>query len=93
MPGIDLIRCPGHVPGMMCVILRLENNAIIIAGDAISVKQNLDDDLWNGYWNPVLARNSAKRLSSIASNLDGHLFFGHDPIWWEQIKLSPDCYD
>jgi len=94
LPGIDFICCPGHVPGMMCVILRFNTGrTIVIASDAISLKESLIDDLWEGFWNPVLAKNSAKRLDAFASANNAELFFGHDPDWWKTIKVSPEYYE
>lgn len=93
-PGFDLIRCPGHVPGMMCVILRLRNSGtLVIASDAISLKESLDLDRWEGFWNPTLARSSAQRLAAIAQAEAGTLFFGHDPDWWESVRVAPQYYD
>jgi len=94
IPGIELICAPGHVPGMMCVILRFEKGkTIVIASDAISLKESLEEDLWEGFWNPILAKNSAKRLASITAAENGELFFGHDPDWWKSIKISPKYYE
>ncbi len=92
--GIELIKCSGHVPGLTCVIIRLKNSGtIIIAGDAISIQECLIDDQWQASWNPKLARNSAKRLATIAKRESGQIFFGHDPEWWKTVKLSPQYYD
>lgn len=94
VPGMDLIRCPGHVPGMMGVVLRFNNCApIIIASDAISINDCLVQNNWQASWNSVLAGNSAKRLITLAKISDGQLFFGHDPEWWKTVRKSPDYYE
>ena len=50
LPGLDLIVCPGHVPGMMCVVLRLEKmGTIVIASDAVSLKESLVEERWDGF--------------------------------------------
>jgi len=94
VPGIDLIRCPGHVPGMMGVVLRFKNSApIIIASDAISIKDCIVQNNWQASWNPILARNSANRLISLTNIENGQLFFGHDPEWWKSVRKFPEYYD
>jgi N-acyl homoserine lactone hydrolase len=94
LPGIDLIRCPGHVPGMMCVILHLpQTGTLVIASDAISLKEHLEQGRWEAFWNPALARSSGKRLAAIAAAENGQIFYGHDPAWWRTINLAPDCYE
>ncbi len=94
IPGLDLICCPGHVPGMMCVVLRLEKSGtIVIASDAISIKEMLEEDRWEAFWNPTLARSSGRRLAAIAQAELGMLFFGHDPEWWKTVRVAPDYYE
>jgi N-acyl homoserine lactone hydrolase len=94
LPGLDLIRCPGHVPGMMCVVLRMvKTGTIVIASDAISIKEMLDDNNWETCSNPALARNSGKRLAAIAQAESGMLFYGHDPEWWKTVRVAPDYYE
>lgn len=93
LPGLEIIRCPGHVPGMHTVVVHLEDTGtIVLAGDAISLGENLSENRWDSYWNPSLAQTSARRMEAIANTQDGQLFFGHDPKWWKSVKRSPDCY-
>lgn len=94
IPGVELIRCPGHVPGLMAVLLRFEKSPpIVIAGDAISIRDCLTTNNWKACWDPFLAASSAKRLVSIANIESGQIFFGHDPDWWKTIKVSPEYYE
>jgi N-acyl homoserine lactone hydrolase len=94
LPGIELLVCPGHVPAMMSVVLRLEKSGtIVVASDAISLKEHLDEDRWEGYSNPILASSSARRLAAIAQAESGSIFFGHDPEWWKTVKIAPDFYE
>lgn len=93
IPGLEIIRCPGHVPGMQTIIVRLpDTGTIILAGDAISLREHLASDRWDGYWNPKLARTSARRIEAIVKAERGQVFYGHDPEWWNSIKQSPDFY-
>ncbi len=94
IPGVEMIKCSGHVPGLGCIIIRLENSGtIVIAGDAISIRENMDNDQWGASWDPILARNSAARLSAIAEKEFGQIFFGHDSEWWKTVKQAPQYYD
>ena len=93
IPGVDIIRSPGHVPGMQTVIVRLsQSGTIVLASDAISLKEHLVEDHWEGYWNPKLARSSALRMRTIASMENGNIFYGHDPDWWKSVRKSPEYY-
>lgn len=93
LPGLEIVRSPGHVPGMQTVILRLpDTGTIVLASDAISLAEHLAEDRWEGYGNPKQARASARRLEAIARMESGQIFFGHDPEWWQGARRSPDSY-
>jgi N-acyl homoserine lactone hydrolase len=93
VPGVDLIRAPGHVAGMQCVRVRLpETGTVVLAGDAIPTRENLEREDWGAQWHPLQARRSARRLAAIARAEGGQLFYGHDPAWWETVRHAPDFY-
>jgi hypothetical protein len=53
-PGVQVLRLPGHVDGFQAPVLRLpESGTMDIAGDAISLQENLARDNWGAFWNPV----------------------------------------
>ena len=92
-PGVQVVKAPGHVKGFQAPVIRLpDSGTMVIAGDAISMEENLKEDNWAGAWNPIKARVSAKRMAAIAKAEGGKILFGHDPEFWETLKLSPEYY-
>ncbi len=92
-PGVQLIKAPGHVKGFQAPVIRLPNSGtVVIAGDAISLEEKLREDNWEGTWNPVQSRASARRLAAIAQAEGGKIILGHDPELWKTLKLSPEYY-
>ncbi len=92
-PGVQVVRAPGHVKGFQAPVIRLPGSGtMVIAGDAISMEENLKEDSWAGTWNPIKARTSARRLAAIARAEGGRILFGHDPEFWKTLKLSPEFY-
>ncbi len=92
-PGVQVLKLPGHVKGLQCPVIRLPNSGtMVIAGDAISLEENLVQDNWTAAWNAINARASAKRLAATARAEGGQLLFGHDPDYWKTLKLSPEYY-
>jgi len=92
-PGVQVIRAPGHAKGFQAPVIRLPDaGTVVLAGDAISAEENLREDRWDGTWNPVKARASARRLAAMAKAEAGTLIFGHDPEFWKTLKLSPEYY-
>jgi N-acyl homoserine lactone hydrolase len=93
-PGVELLRAPGHVAAMQCVLVRLpKTGTVLLAGDAIPLRENLERDDWGAQWNPLLARRTGRRLAAIARAEGGQLFYGHDPQWWETIRHAPEFYE
>ena len=93
-PGVQMIRTPGHVKGFQAPIIRLPRTGVVVlAGDAISMAENLATDNWGATWHPTRARASARRLAAIADVEDGMLVYGHDPAAWQTLRRSPAYYD
>lgn len=92
-PGVQLLRMPGHAKGLQVPVIRLpDSGTMVIAGDAISLKENLREDNWAGTWNPIKSRTSAKRMAAFAKAAGGMLVYGHDPEFWKTLRLSPEYY-
>lgn len=92
-PGVQVLKLPGHAKGLQAPVIRLpDSGTIVMAGDAISMEENLKEDNWAGTWNPVKARASAKRMAAFAQAEGGKILFGHDPEFWKTLKLSPQFY-
>jgi len=91
--GVQVLKATGHAKGFQAPVIRLpDSGTMVIAGDAISLEENLREDNWDGTWNPVKARASARRLAAIARAEGGKIVFGHDPEFWKTLKLSPEYY-
>ncbi len=93
-PGVSLLATSGHVPGHMSVVVRLpRTGTIVLAIDAITLRESLELDHWAGHMEPDRARASGHRLAEIARRERGVLIPGHDSGVWSTLKRSPDFYD
>lgn len=93
-PGVTLLVTPGHVPGHLSVVVRLpRSGTMILAIDAILLREAIELDEWSGQMDAVLARASGRRLAEIAQRERGVLIPGHDPNIWAALKHSPEFYD
>ncbi len=91
--GLEVVVTPGHAPGHQSVVVSLPDSTVVICGDAILSRENLDRESWSTQGDPDLARSSASRLVGIAAERGGSLIFGHDPDQVGQLRYAPERYE
>jgi N-acyl homoserine lactone hydrolase len=75
LPGLRLVRAPGHTPGSQALVVDTAHGSFAIAGDAICTYANIDQDLPPGYHVDVDA--SMDSLDALRTSAD-HLLPSHD---------------
>jgi N-acyl homoserine lactone hydrolase len=65
---------------------------MVVCGDAVYTKDNLDHDSWGGQADPETAAQSGAKLKRIAEEENAILLFGHDPAQAKQFHRSPQSY-
>ncbi len=80
LPGISVVKTPGHTPGHQSVVVRLVSGAsYIIPGDTILLKENLTLKIpSSNTWNPQQALDSIYRLEHLSHLLDAEIIPSHD---------------
>ncbi len=91
-PGALLLATPGHSPGHLSLLVRLEETGhMLLTGDAISRPDELVEG-FGGAWDPAQARTSATRLLEIANRQRAFVVYGHDPQQWPALRKAPTFY-
>jgi N-acyl homoserine lactone hydrolase len=91
--GVELLLTPGHVPGHQSLLITLRSRArVLLCGDAILSRENLDRDSWSTQADPETARASALRLVELAAASGACMIFGHDPVQMHALRYAPDSY-
>ncbi len=92
-PGLEVLLTPGHAPAHQSAMVRLpESGNMVVCGDAVYTKDNLDHDSWGGQADPETAAQSGAKLKRIAEEENAILLFGHDPAQAKQFHRSPQSY-
>jgi N-acyl homoserine lactone hydrolase len=74
-PGVTVVPAAGHTPGSQAVVVKTEHGSFCIAGDAISMYQNIEADIPPGFHVDVDdSMDSMDRLRSAAD----HFLPSHD---------------
>lgn len=94
LPGVTVLRTDGHTPGHQSLLVELpETGPVVLAGDCCYWQEHLDAERVPGVvWDPTRALHSLKKLKTIARLVGGRVFPSHDPVFWQNLKHSPDPY-
>lgn len=89
-----VLPSPGHTPGLMICVVRLARTGLVVlAGDTVYMRENLDHNLVpKTTWNPEALTKSMETIRRFIR--DGALvIFGHDPEQWASLQTAPAFYD
>jgi N-acyl homoserine lactone hydrolase len=93
-PGVELVLTPGHAPGHQSLLVTLRSGRkVLLCGDAILSRENIDRDSFGTQADPDTARASAARLVELAAARDAMMIFGHDPVQMHELRYAPESYD
>ncbi|BCM90999.1 N-acyl homoserine lactonase AiiA [Abditibacteriota bacterium] len=98
LPGIELIKTSGHVPGHQSVLVRLPNSGpVLLAIDAVPTAAMMDAEtrtIMSNDDDESQTRASTRKLAEIAEREGVKLIIhGHDADQWPTLKHSPQFYD
>jgi N-acyl homoserine lactone hydrolase len=96
LPGLELIKTGGHVPGHQSVLVRLpQTGPVLLTIDAVANQGNFKPDRQAG----PLDLDGEKAIESTRKLLDlaqreqvALVIFGHDGQQWETLKKVPEYY-
>jgi N-acyl homoserine lactone hydrolase len=89
-PGLHLLAAPGHAAGFQAVLVALpETGPVLLCGDAVAVREQLQVGNWQACADPVAAEFSAAMLRRIARETGAMMVFGHDPEQWRGLRRAP----
>jgi glyoxylase-like metal-dependent hydrolase (beta-lactamase superfamily II) len=88
---IVLLPTPGHTPGHQSMIVRLEEQPIVLLSDATYMMEKMRQRLLPAIvWSPDAMVASWHRLEEIERRLGARLICTHDVDFRETMKLAPE---
>jgi N-acyl homoserine lactone hydrolase len=89
-PGLRLIASPGHVVGHQSVFVETAEGPVLLAIDAISVRDQLTAKGYpSDYPDPEAARRSRDKLVALAEETGAFIVMGHDAPQWATLPKNP----
>ena len=91
---IVLIELPGHTPGSIGALARLDRNGtFLLAGDTVSLRENLDTGIIpRNTWNGDLLAKSLAEVRRIEAG-GATVICSHDASQWATLRKGTDFYD
>ena len=91
--GIDLILLGGHTPGVLGMILYLENDTFIFPSDAIGSQSNYRGRYPGIIYDSLGFRCAVEKVSALQKKCHAKIIFPHDPKQFCELQLSPYFYE
>jgi N-acyl homoserine lactone hydrolase len=86
-----IISTPGHTPGHQSLLVKLENQAYILTGDAMYDRQKATERRLPGLlWSPDALVESWERIEELQRRYKAELIVTHDLHWEESVKVAPE---
>jgi N-acyl homoserine lactone hydrolase len=86
--SVVVLQTPGHTPGEMSLLVRLPSQSIILTGDAVHIREQLEftESMAAGLdVNADDAVRSIKKIQLLAALNDATVWVAHDPRDWEKF--------
>jgi N-acyl homoserine lactone hydrolase len=93
--GVEIINLPGHTPGLLGIVVHLEDEGILIFPQDCVYSSEI-------YGPPAKASvllydslsffKSIEKLRALEKKYDEKVFFAHDEEFFKTIKLAPEFY-
>lgn len=93
-PGIEIVQLPGHTPGVMGLIVHLENSGtLFFTSDAANVQANYDGIPPAGLYDSLGFMRSIEKIRDLQKKYNAKLIFSHDSEQLKTLKVAPEFYD
>ncbi len=93
--NIDLICLPGHTPGILGLMVHLENEGtLIFPADALYTQKNYGPPVkMSGIiYDSIAFVDSINKIRTLQKKYDAKVMFSHDMPFFKTIKLAPQFY-
>lgn len=93
--GIEVITLPGHTPGVLGLVLHLENEGtLIFPQDCIYTKENYGPPAKGSgiMYDTIAYFNSIEKVRKLEKKYNAKVMFAHDMEFFKTIKHAPEYY-
>lgn len=95
MPGIEIIRLPGHTAGLLGLVVHLDNRTIILPQDCLYLEENYKPvPKGSGImFDNIAYFASIEKVRRLQKKYNADIFYAHDFEFYKNIKCAPEYYE
>ncbi|OLN24457.1 N-acyl homoserine lactone hydrolase [Desulfosporosinus metallidurans] len=96
VPGVELITLPGHTPGILGLIVHLENEGtLIFPQDAVYDHRNYGPPAKGSgiVYDSIAFFDSIEKVRNYAKKYNAKVMFSHDMDFFKTMKVAPEFYE
>lgn len=95
VPGVDVVNLPGHTPGLLGLVVHMENSTFILPQDAVYTSEIYGPPAkMSGLLYDSLAHfQSVQKVHDLEEKYNGKVVFAHDYEFFQTLKTAPHYYD
>lgn len=93
--GVELISLPGHTPGLLGLMVHLENEGtLIFPADALYTQENYGPPtkMSGIIYDSVSFRASIEKIRALQEKHHAKVMFSHDMPFFKKLKVTPNFY-
>lgn len=84
---VQVLSLPGHTPGSLGLLVRLEKTSFILTGDAIHTKGGYESELhYHGDYDSLSARKTLRKIRHLEHSVGAEVWICHDPDDWSTYQ-------
>jgi N-acyl homoserine lactone hydrolase len=89
--SVVVLRTPGHTPGHQSLLVKLASGNVIVSGDAVHFRENLDSGGVPAFnYDRAQTVASVERLKKMAANLKAQVIIQHDARDVDKLPVLPE---
>lgn len=95
LPGIEAVMLPGHTPGMMGLVVHLENRTFILPQDCLYTARHMEEPAVRPgmVYSEEQFGSSVDKVRMLQEKYDADIIYGHSMRQRERLRMAPEFYD
>ncbi|TGY96437.1 N-acyl homoserine lactonase family protein [Petralouisia muris] len=94
-PGVEVIRLPGHTPGLLGLVVHLKGGTVILPQDCLYLQENYEPTPKGSgiMYDNMAYFKSIEKVRRLQKKYNARILYAHDYEFYKTVKCTPDYYE